>query len=91
MQLDELVAELKRMYDEGAKEGDRSAMHILFGIKYAKQIRACGETPAMIAKLATDNPRSGYGSDINKGMLLARHVCLKPPKAPKKTNPLGDE
>jgi len=46
-------------------------MH-LFAIKYADQIRSCGETPHKIAERATNHYK--YGTEINKGINLARYV-----------------
>lgn len=68
----ELVEILARMYGEGKARGETATMIHLFGIKYANEIRACGETPHEIAELAT-RYRS-YGAEINKGMNLARYV-----------------
>ena len=72
MTTDELVEILARMHHDGFAAGEAKIMIILFGIKYADEIRACGESPAKIAKRATT--REHYGNEIGQGMKLARHV-----------------
>ena len=72
MQPSELVAILERMYSEGLTRGEGVVMIHLFAIKYAAEIRACGETPRRIAEWATGHYR--YGTEISKGMNLARYV-----------------
>lgn len=68
----ELIAILERMYREGKAKREAVLMIHLFGIKYADEIRACGESLHRIAELATGHP--SYGTEINKGMSLARYV-----------------
>ena len=68
----ELVEILKRMYREGKARGEAVVMIHLFAVKYADQIRSCGETPHKIAERATNYYK--YGTEINKGMNLARYV-----------------
>ena len=68
----ELVEILARMYSEGKAKSETATMIHLFGIKYAGEIRACGASPHDIAELATGY--RSYGTEINKGMNLARYV-----------------
>ena len=71
-----LVEELKRMHREGKASREAGAMVILFGIKYADEIAACGVKKARLAKLAIPHSNE-YGTEIGKGMKLARYVRLK--------------
>ena len=68
----ELVDILARMNRDGKAKGEAATMIHLFGIKYADKIRGCGESPHKIAELATGH--HSYGTEINKGMNLARYV-----------------
>ena len=72
MMSNELVDILARMYGEGKATGETATMIHLFGIKYADEIRSCGKSPHKIAELATGH--HSYGTEINKGMNLARYV-----------------
>ena len=47
-------------------------MIILFGIKYADEILACGESAATLAQRATTY--KNYGNEIGQGIKLARYV-----------------
>ena len=59
------------MYN-GAEEGEKVAMIHLFGIKYAEEIRESGVAAKDIAESALIS--SNYGTEISKGVRLARHV-----------------
>tara|TARA_R110002051_G_scaffold205994_2_gene271798 strand:- start:850 stop:1074 length:225 start_codon:yes stop_codon:yes gene_type:complete len=71
MNLNQLAQALNKMYF-GAKDKETAAMIHLFGIKYAEEIKACGESSKSIAK-AAGIPES-YGTEIRKGVNLAKHV-----------------
>jgi hypothetical protein len=72
MTADELVEILARMHHDGYAAGEAKIMMILFGIKYADEIRACGQSTAMLAKRATTY--ENYGNEIGQGIKLARYV-----------------
>ena len=59
----------------GSETGETVAMIHLFGIKYADEISASGESMRAIA-LAAGIPES-YGTEIGKGVKLSRFVRLK--------------
>ena len=71
----ELVKILKRMHRQGKGDGNGEAgpMVILFGIRYAEEIQACGMPKAKLAKQAIPDSNS-YGTEISKGIKLARYV-----------------
>lgn len=66
-----LAEKLADMYNT-ARLGEAATMIHLFGIRYAKQLRTCGESPVAIAKRARIS--ESYGTEINKGINLARYV-----------------
>lgn len=74
MTLHELGKALSDMYF-GSETGETVAMIHLFGIKYADDISASGESMRAIA-LAAGIPES-YGTEIGKGVKLSRFVRLK--------------
>ena len=74
MNPDELAKRLAHMYDN-AREGETATMVHLFGIHYADELRRCRERPSAIAKRA--GLGESYGTEINKGMNLARYVTEK--------------
>ena len=65
---------LSQMYSD-ADNGKQVAMIHLFGIKFSREIRACEDSPANIAKKA--NISETYGREINKGCNLAPYVDVK--------------
>ena len=69
MNPDELAKRLAHMYDN-ARQGGTATMVHLFGIRYADELRRCCERPSAIARRA--GLRESYGTEINKGMNLAR-------------------
>ena len=74
----ELSRRLKKMYED-AGHRDSTTMVLLFGIKYAKELKSCGETMEKIARDASigrTGRSSSYGTEINKGIRLARHVKM---------------
>ena len=74
MTLHELGQTLRQMYEE-APSGRQVTMIHLFGIRFAKEIRAGGYSPASIAK---DAGISGnYATEISKGMNLSEYVVEK--------------
>ncbi len=74
MTLVQLGERLNDMYFN-CENREASAMIHLFGIKYAKEIESSGEPRKAIA-LASGIPES-YGSEISKGVKLAKYVSLK--------------
>ena len=74
MTLQQLGKALSDMYF-GSETGETVAMIHLFGIKYADEISASGESMRAIA-LAAGIPES-YGTEIGKGVKLSRFVRLK--------------
>lgn len=59
-----------------APKGDKAVMVHLFGIKYARDIQACDETPKQLAIAARLN--ESYATEIAKGIRLAQYVWPKP-------------
>ena len=74
MTVSELTAELRAMY-QNASPGEAVCMIHLFGIKFANEIRECSATPNDIAKSAANH--ESYGTEISKGVRLARYVQIK--------------
>jgi 5-methylcytosine-specific restriction protein B len=74
MTLNELGQKLSDMYNN-APSGDLVAMIHLFGIKYAKEIDLGGYSKKEIAKNA--NIPESYGTEISKGVKLAKYVIPK--------------
>lgn len=66
------LAEILRKAYENAPHGEAVVMIHLFGIRYAKEIRECGQSPAAIAKLGGISET--YGTEINKAANLAKYV-----------------
>lgn len=62
------------MYFE-SREGEAVAMIHLFGIKYAAEIKESGASMKGIAKAA--GIRESYGTEISKGVKLAKFVSVK--------------
>ena len=75
MTLDELAHTLSEMYND-APERDKSAMIILFGVKYADEIRDCGASVDKIVGLS-GLPKS-YPTMVYRGIRLARYVAPRP-------------
>ncbi|MBD3796397.1 MAG: hypothetical protein IE887_01415 [Campylobacterales bacterium] len=61
----DLINELKRMYETAADKKQVASIH-LFGIKYADELK--NQNLKIIAEKATG--KSSYYSEINKGMSL---------------------
>ena len=74
MELKELGKKLNEMY-YNAPGGDKVAMIHLFGIKYANEITKSGVSKKDIAKKA--NIAESYGTEISKGVKLAKYVKEK--------------
>ena len=74
MTLEELGKILHEMYFE-SEEGEAVAMIHLFGVKYAAEIADLGVSKKDIAKAA--GIRESYGTEISKGVKLARYVRAK--------------
>jgi len=74
MTLQKLGKILHEMYFE-SEEGEAVAMIHLFGVKYSAEITDLGESKKAIAKAA--GIRESYGSEISKGVKLAKYVSAK--------------
>lgn len=74
MDLYDLGKKLHEMYSN-AEDGEAVAMIHLFAIKYANEIKASGESMKAIAKAA--DIRESYGTEISKGVKLAKFVVPK--------------
>jgi hypothetical protein len=74
MTLNELGQKLSDMYNN-APAGDAVAMIHLFGIKYASEIIQGGYSKKEIANNA--NIQESYGTEISKGVKLAKYVLPK--------------
>ncbi|MDR0950671.1 MAG: hypothetical protein LBM13_03450 [Candidatus Ancillula sp.] len=70
MTYDELVKELKKMYQQYG--GPYPALH-LFGIKYSEFLE--NKNKAEIAERATGH--KSYGSEISKGTRIAPYVTIR--------------
>ncbi len=72
---DELVDILSRLYRDAPKDEAMAMVH-LFGIKYAAEIRRCGESvPQLVRRSCVPNP---HKTEVYKGMRLAKYVTLRP-------------
>ena len=67
----ELADTLYRMYD-CAIDGESTSMILLFGVKYAGEIRDCGVSVTEIVRLS--GLSSSYATEVYKGMKLSRYV-----------------
>lgn len=67
----DLGLKLKEMY-EGAPQGEAVAMIHLFGIRFAKEIRAGGFTIKEIITASRIN--KSYATELSKGIKLAKYV-----------------
>ena len=81
MDAQELANRLREMYEDGRGRGRAVTMAILFGIRYAGEIEACGASVADIVRRAGMNPKS-YGTEVNKGCRLAEYVTVRPGSIP---------
>jgi 5-methylcytosine-specific restriction protein B len=72
--LHQLGQKLNEMYFS-ADDGETAAMVHLFGIKYATEINELGAAMKSIAKAA--GIRESYGTEISKGVKLAKYVTVK--------------
>ena len=79
MEREQLSLRLREMYDAAA-DGDKHLAPLLFGIRYADQISACGSSAKILAETA-DIP-GAYGSEVQKGIRLSEHVELKSSSSP---------
>lgn len=70
----QLASRLKEAY-ENAPYGEKVLQIHLFGIRYADELRNCDSKPDKIAREALNKPR--FGTEIYKGMRLAKYVQLK--------------
>lgn len=80
--MNELAKKLSEMYRNGWANGEAMAQVVLFGIKYAEEIRA-REDPSLTAVIEVILEESGiqegktahtYVPEIHQGMTLARYV-----------------
>ncbi len=74
MTINELAEKLANMY-ETAPTGDSVAMIHLFGIRYSNEIKDLGVSSKALAKAAKLN--DSYGTEISKGVKLAKYVTPK--------------
>lgn len=74
MNIQELGSKLNDMYFNSG-DGETVAMIHLFGIKYSNEIKASGESMKAVAKAA--GIRESYGTEIGKGVRLAKFVIPK--------------
>ena len=71
----ELADTLSRLYRD-APQDEAMAMIHLFGIKYATEIRRCGESvPQLVRRSCVPDP---HKTELYKGMKLAKYVSLRP-------------
>jgi len=75
MKFETLTAILSDMY-LNSEEGEAVVMIHLFGIKYAKEIKACEESMKQFAVSA--GLQESYGTEISKGVKLAKFVWPRP-------------
>ncbi len=74
MNLNELGAKLREMY-ENAPKGDAVAMIHLFGIKYASEIKNCDYSKKDI--IEASGISSSYLTELTKGVKLSDYVIPK--------------
>lgn len=74
MTKEKLAAELKDMYNNSLK-GDATTMILLFGVKYAKELKECGVSMKEIAEFSEIG--SSYQTEISKGIRLSKYDRLK--------------
>ena len=72
MTTEELARELRRTCDRSPSKGKVTAIH-LFGIRYAAELEASHVSVQKVAELGAEH---NYGSEIHKGMNLAKYVEL---------------
>lgn len=73
MDAPELADRLREMYEDGLGRERAVHMAILFGIRYAEEIEACGASVADIVRKAGTIPDS-YATEVQKGRVLAEYV-----------------
>lgn len=76
MTVGELAQHLRSMYVNAPTDGKTTMMQ-LFGVKFAVEIRNCGESPQRILELADIGRNSPV--TIHDGMRLAQYVVLRKP------------
>lgn len=74
MDIINIASQLRKMYDEGAKNKEQVAMIHLFGIKYASIIEENKYSINEILKYA--QMRESYHTEIRKGMNLSKYVII---------------
>ena len=74
VEIHELGEILHKMYFDSG-EGEAVVMIHLFGVKYADEINALNASGKAIAKAA--GIRESYGTEIRKGVNLAKYVQVK--------------
>ena len=74
MEFEKLASILHDMYFD-SEDGESVVMIHLFGIKYAREIKACNESMKQFAISAGLN--ESYGTEISKGVKLAQFVTPK--------------
>ena len=80
MDAQELANRLREMYEDGRGRGRAVHMAILFGIRYGGEIKASGASVADIVRSA--GIRKSYGTEVQKGRLLADYVTVRPGSVP---------
>ena len=76
MDAQELANRLREMYEDGLGRGRAVHMAILFGIRYAGEIEACGASVADIVQEAGTVP-DNYATEVQKGRVLAEYVTVR--------------
>ena len=71
---EELANILSDMH-QNAAHGEKPTMIRLFGIRYADEIRDCGESVAKIVRLSSVG--DSYNAEVSKGIQLARYVIAR--------------
>ena len=74
MMKQDLAQKLNSMY-HNAPQGEKVLMIHIFGIKYSEDIKVCGASAKEIAISANIN--ESYGTEIQKGIKLAKYVDIK--------------
>ncbi len=73
MTLDDAAKTLRKMYDGGLAERDQATQVHLFGIKYAQEIDGMPLKEIAARAGISEN----YGTEIRKGVKLAKYVVVR--------------
>ena len=76
----DLANVLRGMYDDGKDQRRQVVMSLLFGIRYAGEIEACGASVAEIVRTA--GLSKGYGTEVGKGCRPAEYVTVRDDRLP---------